>query len=213
MQNTTLSRKEREKLTRQQEILAAARELFLRKGYHEATLEEIAQHAQFGKGTIYNYFSSKDDLFTAISQQLLGELEAMARIAAVESPGDCRQRFGNYARLVLRHTRDNADVISLVMRRAHHHDSSGPAQRTNHISQCMTAIWTILSEPLRQEQAAGRLCSIDPLELAIIFDGMIRTWYFHRLREQQIIGPQEIEEAAAQLVTIFFDGVARGAQR
>lgn len=136
----------------------------------------------------------------------------MARIAAVESPGDCRQRFLNYARLVLRHTRDNADVISLVMRRAHHHDSGEHAQRTNHISECMKNIWMMLSEPLRQEQAAGRLCGVDPLELAIIFDGMIRTYYFHRLREQQVIGQQEIEESATRLVTIFFDGVARGAR-
>ncbi len=73
MSRLPLCRKERERLARQQDILTAARELFLRQGYHETTLEEIARHAEFGKGTIYNYFDSKEDLFLAIFDQLIGE--------------------------------------------------------------------------------------------------------------------------------------------
>ncbi|MBU1707267.1 TetR/AcrR family transcriptional regulator, partial [bacterium] len=49
------SRKELEKQQRRFDILMAAKTLFVQKGYHNTTLEEVAQLAEFGKGTIYNY--------------------------------------------------------------------------------------------------------------------------------------------------------------
>jgi AcrR family transcriptional regulator len=64
MNSANLSRKERERLMRRQAMLEAARAVFAEKGYANATLEEIAQRAEFGKGTLYNYFpGGKDELF------------------------------------------------------------------------------------------------------------------------------------------------------
>lgn len=95
-----LSRKEREKQLRQREILSSARELFLQKGYHNTTLEEIAQHAEFGKGTIYNYFSSKEELFYGILDDLIDEVHETAQssintpaISAVNSQHTQRELF------------------------------------------------------------------------------------------------------------------------
>ena len=119
MSNCPLSRKAREKLARQQEIVAAARELFLRQDYHETTLEEIAHHAEFGKGTIYNYFASKEDLFLAICEQLILEMEDIARRTLIESEGESRQRLTAYADSMIRYSRDNVKLITLVMHRIH----------------------------------------------------------------------------------------------
>lgn len=44
-------------------ILKAALEVFTEKGFYKAKMEEIAQQAGVGKGTIYEYFSSKENLF------------------------------------------------------------------------------------------------------------------------------------------------------
>ena len=57
-----LSRREREKAAHRQEILDAAVKVFAEKGFHSATLDEIAQKAEFSKATIYLYFSNKEDL-------------------------------------------------------------------------------------------------------------------------------------------------------
>ena len=48
---------------KRQEIMEAAERLFSNRRFHEVTLDEIAQAAKVGKGTIYRFFSSKDDLF------------------------------------------------------------------------------------------------------------------------------------------------------
>ena len=57
-----LSRREREKAQHRQEILDAAVKVFAEKGFHAATLDEIAQEAEFSKAALYLYFSNKEDL-------------------------------------------------------------------------------------------------------------------------------------------------------
>lgn len=47
-------------------VLEAASEVFAQRGYTAATIEEIAQLAGIGKGTTYEYFRSKQDLFLAV---------------------------------------------------------------------------------------------------------------------------------------------------
>ena len=60
-----------EKPNKRDLILAAAREIFGEKGYHSTTSEEIAKRAGVGKGTIYQYFESKHDIFLQMHIQYL----------------------------------------------------------------------------------------------------------------------------------------------
>jgi TetR/AcrR family transcriptional regulator len=60
------SRKERETELRQQIILEAAEKLFLSEGYEGTTMDQIAEQSEFSKGTLYNYFKSKEELYLAI---------------------------------------------------------------------------------------------------------------------------------------------------
>lgn len=56
-------------------ILEAALLVFGEKGYHNATMAEIAEAAAVGKGTLYWYFSSKENLFSGMIDHGLGLLE------------------------------------------------------------------------------------------------------------------------------------------
>ncbi len=60
-------RRVREREARTELILKAALRVFARRGIKEATMDEIAQEAELGKGTIYYYFSSKE----AILEELM----------------------------------------------------------------------------------------------------------------------------------------------
>ena len=68
MEKPTAKRKEREREARRDAILSAASRVFLRKGYYEATLDEIAAEAEMAKGTIYNYYKDKQDLFISLAK-------------------------------------------------------------------------------------------------------------------------------------------------
>ena len=50
-------------LNKRQRIINGAIAVFSRKGFYKATIEEIAEQAEVGKGTVYEYFSSKKELF------------------------------------------------------------------------------------------------------------------------------------------------------
>ncbi|MGN6872787.1 MAG: TetR/AcrR family transcriptional regulator [Solirubrobacteraceae bacterium] len=57
-------------------VLAAARRAFLARGYHGASLEQIADEAGFSKGVVYSQFENKADLFLALLEQRIEERAA-----------------------------------------------------------------------------------------------------------------------------------------
>jgi len=59
-------------------ILEAAIQTFASKGFHAARISDVAQLAGIGKGTVYLYFSSKEDLLISILQQYVSEAFAFA---------------------------------------------------------------------------------------------------------------------------------------
>ena len=59
-------RKERERLYKQDLIIKAAEKVFMSKGFENATMEDIAEEAEFSKGTLYFYFQSKNELCLSI---------------------------------------------------------------------------------------------------------------------------------------------------
>ncbi len=61
-----MSRKERERQARENEILSVAEQLFISKGFENTTMDEIAKAAEFTKRTVYQYFTSKENLFYAV---------------------------------------------------------------------------------------------------------------------------------------------------
>jgi len=58
-----MSRRERRKLQLREEILDVSLDLFAEKGFHSVAMQEVADRVEVGVGTIYNFFSSKEDLY------------------------------------------------------------------------------------------------------------------------------------------------------
>ena len=79
-------RHSRRKQARPGEILDAALKLFAERGFAATRLDAVAAAAGIGKGTIYLYFSSKEDLFRAVvRQRLLPNLEEIERALAADT--------------------------------------------------------------------------------------------------------------------------------
>jgi AcrR family transcriptional regulator len=68
MAATRVTRPERKARTRT-DLIAAARAVFVRRGFHAASLEEIAEEAGYTKGAVYSNFDGKDDLFLAVLEE------------------------------------------------------------------------------------------------------------------------------------------------
>jgi len=69
------SLRERQREERAALILGAAQDVFIEKGYYDASIDEIAARAGIAKGTVYLHFASKEDLVVAlVEQQIIGFL-------------------------------------------------------------------------------------------------------------------------------------------
>jgi AcrR family transcriptional regulator len=87
---TVLSRKETQRQTRER-VLAAAANVFARRGYHRATVDEIASEAGFTIGALYSNFAGKEELFLALAdrqvEERVAEVGAIAEAAEGDAPG------------------------------------------------------------------------------------------------------------------------------
>ena len=98
----TKHRREREKAARRETILDAARGVFAEKGLLASTIDEIAARAEVAKGTIYLYFRSKDEMFTALLDEglaLVGKRFSEAVDLALPADENLRRLCDAYCRL------------------------------------------------------------------------------------------------------------------
>jgi AcrR family transcriptional regulator len=68
-------------------VLAAARRVFLARGYVNATVDAIAEEAGFSKGVVYSQFESKADMFLALLEARIAERQAQNRELAARLDG------------------------------------------------------------------------------------------------------------------------------
>lgn len=71
---TVKERREKKKNIKREKIIETAFELFSQKSYHEVMMEDVAKLTSVAKGTVYNYFSSKEELYFSIMKQRMEKL-------------------------------------------------------------------------------------------------------------------------------------------
>ena len=112
MENSSLPRREREKLRQRQDMLAAALQLFSEKGYHNVSMHEIAQNSEFAIGTLYKFFKNKEDLYKALMlEQADKSVEALTK--AIEEPADEVEKLRNYVRAKRQFFHENVSMVRL----------------------------------------------------------------------------------------------------
>jgi TetR/AcrR family transcriptional regulator len=88
----SLSRRERDKLLRKADILKAAEQVFALKGFHNATVQDIARQAQYATGTVYLYFADKDALYFSIVEEKIKDLFFTVR-DKTQNTADAREKL------------------------------------------------------------------------------------------------------------------------
>ena len=89
--------REQSRAATRERLLAAARTVFARSGFHGASVDEIASEARFSTGALYSNFEGKEDLFLVLMER---EIEEHAReiVAAVGERGSVSERAAGGAR-------------------------------------------------------------------------------------------------------------------
>ena len=116
---------------KRERIIAAAGRLFGEKGYHNTTTAEIAEAAGVAAGTIYIYFSSKEELLVAVFEEFLGlhmqrlregvahEATPEAKLRRLISLGlELMETNPDSARIFLSQLRQSTTMIKMVAKRS-----------------------------------------------------------------------------------------------
>ena len=114
MEDQKLPRREREKLRQRQEMLAAGLDLFSQKGYHNVSMHEVAERAEFAIGTLYKFFQNKEELYKALVLEQCDKFED-ALIQAIETPDDEIEKLRNYVRIRNERFRSNLPFVRLFL--------------------------------------------------------------------------------------------------
>ncbi len=80
-----LSRKQREIVEREKQILALARPILLREGYQALSMDRLAMQMEYAKGTLYNHFPNKEEIVAALAIESLELRRRMFEQAALLS--------------------------------------------------------------------------------------------------------------------------------
>jgi AcrR family transcriptional regulator len=100
---------------RKKTIVTAAITVFSRKGYAAARMVDVALAAGIGKGTIYQYFPSKEALFFATFEYLMTQTGVQMENLAAERTGSAAGRLSAMAEAVLIAWMDRLDAYGLVL--------------------------------------------------------------------------------------------------
>lgn len=112
----TASRREREKAQRRDDILRAAREVFFTRGFHTATVDDVAAEAEVSKGTVYLYFDTKE---TILAHLLLDGLDTLIKdletAFCADQPLDAPTRLRQLATAYLKFFQHNPEYYRMIM--------------------------------------------------------------------------------------------------
>ena len=178
MQGEKLSRREREKLRQRQEILDAALELFSEKGYHNVSMHEIAEKAEFAIGTLYNFFKNKEDLYkTLIIEQANRFHEALTK--AVEEADDEIEKLRNYVKAKSTVFMENVRVIRLYFAETRGASFNIKAGLDNEIRRRYQEFLHTLAAIFESGIEKKRFRKIaDPYHLAVALDSLCNAFLF-----------------------------------
>lgn len=68
-----------------EKILMAAMELFMKRGYHATSIDDVAKHAGISKGLLYNYYKGKEELLATMVEARVGEVAQVMEAAAAKA--------------------------------------------------------------------------------------------------------------------------------
>ncbi len=200
-----LPRKERERLARREQILNAARKVFSERGFEKATLDEIAEVAEYGKGTIYNYFKNKEELFSCI---IKGGISSFQRFVeeAIRNKTTPREKIETYIDAAFEFFETHRPIFSALELERNSLAQSLNCEMYENCYEQHRALLKYLGQLFKDGIKGGDFKKLDAFKLAQSLFGLIHVAFFHAIREP---ATSNLKKDAKLIKQIFFEGAAK----
>lgn len=205
-------------------MLDAALGVFADHGYDGATLDEVAERAEFGKGTLYNYFpGGKEELYHALFEERV--VNGLYAVVETTLPEDrplttralAREAFQDLIQGLLTLFETNRSVLRLFM-------TEGPRafhdpQRMSEVVRLFAGFTDAVARGVERAVASGALRPLPALPVAHLLIGNVRGMLMAHAAEDcapqalTSLPPFDSATMAAFTTTVLFDGLlAPGAE-
>ena len=158
---------------RRQEIIAAAEQCFLKRGFHQTSMQNIAAESGLSMGLLYRYFANKEAIITAVAQQ--DQDAALAEVAAVTVDGAPTAAWVAFiiGMATLASAPDYASLASEILAEANRSPKILQTLKDND-----AALAVAIARKLAEQQAIGAITpSVDAhsaaQSLLLLFDGLV----------------------------------------
>jgi AcrR family transcriptional regulator len=200
--SSTVSRREREKQHRRQAILDAAERVFALRGFHGASMDQIAQEAEYAPGTLYLYFKDKNALYSALFISKLAQMVDQVEQAA-QAGADPLEGLRNAIRAQFEFNDHNKEFFAVFTRHR-------PAEQTDHarewnsVHDTLNRHHEVLTRLIERGQRKKQLRPGNSRAYAVALLGSI----IHTSHEMELSGAPLSKEA-----DFVFELFLKGAQR
>jgi TetR/AcrR family fatty acid metabolism transcriptional regulator len=197
------SLKERQRLEREDLILQAAEEVFVEKGYNNASMDEIAARVGIAKGTLYLHFACKEDMVVALLERKLQAFKATIENIS-NGEGTARDKLTAILRIMY------IDVLKSHYRLLYSFYNSSEMPQLLHekkarASDLFAQISGLVSLLVEEGKAGGDFDPSVPTEVTVsIFFSLLPPPVYKRL---VIEGSLQPEELTKYIERIFFNGI------
>ncbi len=214
-------RKERE-IHRQQEnrefILQAAEKVFVQKGYRLATVDDIADEAQYSKATLYRYFQSKSDIFFEIIYNSFEEIyHGIKKIQMSKSSTEKKLKELISFIVSAYHKKKNLSRILFMektaMKKFMKADADFQATHPDRhpeispiVKSKLEQISAVIADILREGVEVGEFRDVDVQDASVVLGSLLRGFYFRGPIQDK---KYNIQETTDLLHSFFLDGIKK----
>lgn len=193
---------------RKAQILQAASRVFSRMGFHAANVSDVAMEAHVSQGTIYHYFSSKEDLFMAVFEAWETESFYQEVQAVVNESASAREQLRQLAYGMGEHMARTVKILpASVEFWSHIHRNAGVREGFRNI---FFELRTALARLIQGGVTQGEFVAVDPdataTLLIAVYDGLVLQW---------LADPQSVDWQAESriLAEIVFHGLLKPSEK
>src|SRR4030042_5184893 len=177
METEKSSRKEREYLAHREEILSAAEKVFAAKGFFSTTMSDIAREAEFGTGSLYKYFKSKEDLYFTLIDEKVEEINGPVK-AELSHKTPAVERIKKVLSLQFEFFERNRDFFRIYTSERSRFEWAVKDELGKDLHEKMVAYIHLLAGVMRQGIEEGELKPLDPMVLALALVGIVNSFVF-----------------------------------
>jgi AcrR family transcriptional regulator len=198
------TRKEKEQQARRDAILDAAEAVIGAKGYHQASMREIAARAEFSTGSLYGFFDNKEALYFGVLERKAEHYLTAAR-AEVDRDADPVEKLHRLVASALGFFENNEDFFKIMVS-AQGGFEWGAKDRTSNTGLQLQAAWLdLVADLISQGVAAHGWSGGNPKDLASALTGTINGVAFRWLTEAEA---EPLSARAPQVADLFLHGCA-----